>query len=465
MRSAPQLAGGGGYTTPAAASRPASYRAPPASAALPRALPVQSAHSCWRSRLLHPTPAMKPLYKAAPVFIPHRGPRPTYQQLNKQLDLTQRQEHAAVQLVLARELAGARHESAKALMANEAAQRRAGWTPMQVDSIPIAASHRSLASADDKVSHLQSQLVALRSDLRAPDSEDRAEERAAAQRVAKSRTERHAASQAAAAEVLAAIDARWEDEQRQLAEREVEKAAERAALAQAAFDEEERVRAGAEAAEAAAEAERAAVKAAKAANARKAAAAYLLKANRLSKMFVGSRTIETRNPEEQRRDARVQKIMLKLKTSRAASLAGRLLDALKARGEGGAHAASHDDAQRCDEAVHRVSSLLDGLGEASEASVGEASDPQPLLLACLDVATSGLLPKDEATRRLAGAIEAALRPPRRPEDDENHAASKVQAVQRGRMERRRLLNNGPPKKKRTQMGGKYRSRDRMLERS
>ena len=358
-----------------------------------------------------------------------------------------------MQLVLAQQRASMKHEAAKALMANEAAQRRAGWDAMQVDSMPIAASHRSMASADDEVSLLQSQLIALRAELRAPNSEDRAEVRGAAQRVAKSRTERHGATIAAAAEMLAAIDARWEAEQRQFAKREAEKAAERAALARAALEEEARVRAAAEAAEAAAEADRAAVKAAKAANARKAATAYLLKANRLSKMFAGSRAIERRNPEEQRRDKRVQRIMHTLAVSRAVSLANRLLDALKA--SGAAHAA-HADVQRVDEAVYRLSALVEALGGAG--------DPEPCLLACLDVARSELLPRDGATRRLDGAIEAALRPPKRPEEADNQAATKVQAVQRGRMERRRLLNSGPPKKNSTQVGGKFRSRDRMMTR-
>lgn len=105
--------------------------------------------------------------------------------MNARLMQAQREEMAAVQLVLARARAADQHAERLALLREEAERRRAGAPSSEIPPVDVRSPPRASAAADATVSRLQVEMTNLRARMAAPSREDRAEEQAAADSVAK----------------------------------------------------------------------------------------------------------------------------------------------------------------------------------------------------------------------------------------------------------------------------------------
>ena len=313
--------------------------------------------------------------------------------MNARLMQAQREEMAAVQLVLARARAADQHAERLALLREEAERRRAGAPSSEIPPVDVRSPPRASAAADATVSRLQVEMTNLRARMAAPSREDRAEEQAAADSVAKIRRERREMTQQLTHEALSVMDARWEQEQRQInAEVEARRAA-KAEAARAAAEEAARKRAEEEARQAAAAAEEERRRREKMLAAKKAAAAYLFKANSAVKLFVGNRDIERRSNEEQRRDARIGSVLARLRRTRAVGLSTKLLDLMRSR-----HPSRTSEAKLYAAYAARME-RLEALIAAQAAD--EDADPEPLLSEAVEAGEHELGPNARLTAALA----------------------------------------------------------------
>ena len=295
-----------------------------------------------------------------------------------------------MQLILASKRAAEKHAGRLAMMAEEAARRRAGAPPEPIPEVEVRSQARATASADANVSRLRVEMTNLRASLKAPAALDRAEEAGAFKAVAKARHERNAMTKQMTEEALAVIHAKWEAEQREIQAAAEAKAAAKTAAEKAKADEDARVQveAAARAAEEVRERER--MSREKLANARKEAMAWLLQAQKLSKAFVGSRVIETRSNEEQRRDARMGQVLTKLRRTRAVGLSTKLLEWLGSR---------HPPMEQEPDAYAQYVAGCARLAELI-AAMGEDADPEPLLVEAIEAASRELHPGARLTADL-----------------------------------------------------------------